>query len=135
MEAERTIQFLLDTHPKIFFTRKHCLNFLFCVCGNGYEWINGELSLKVRDQKVTDWENAHPNKIHHAVENPDAISEYQTLIAKEDDLYVGSVPLDRWIRLSKKYSKLYTAPENITDDWKAVLEECKQLLINDGVKL
>ena len=43
MRAENTLQFMADFYPSIFPTRKHCLNFLFCGVGNGYEWVKGEL--------------------------------------------------------------------------------------------
>lgn len=40
-----------------------------------------------------------------------------------------------WYPLDKKYSKLYTYPEDIKPDWKVLLEECKQLLIEDGIEI
>ncbi len=43
MRAEDTLQYMADFYPELFPTRKHALNHLFCVLGNGYEWINGEL--------------------------------------------------------------------------------------------
>ena len=43
MRAEDTLQYMADFYSDIFPTRKHCLDFLFCVVGNGYEWVNGEL--------------------------------------------------------------------------------------------
>lgn len=43
MTAENTIQWMMDFYPDIYPTRKHCLNQLFCVIGNGYKWKHGEL--------------------------------------------------------------------------------------------
>ena len=43
MRAEEELQFMSDFYPDVFPTRKHCLNHLFCVIGNGYKWVNGEL--------------------------------------------------------------------------------------------
>lgn len=43
MRAEDTLQYMADFYPSIFPTRKHALDHLFCVVGNGYEWKDGEL--------------------------------------------------------------------------------------------
>lgn len=34
---------MFDDYPTLFKDRSDCLNQLFCVIGNGYEWYNGEL--------------------------------------------------------------------------------------------
>ena len=41
----------------------------------------------------------------------------------------------KWYPLSKKYSYLYNYPDNIKPDWKALIEECKQMLIDDGIEV
>ena len=43
MKVEQTIQLMTDNYPSIFYNRQTCLNHLFCVIGNGYKWVNGEL--------------------------------------------------------------------------------------------
>lgn len=43
MTLELTIQAMFDEYPTLFQDRVDCLNHLFCVIGNGYKWINGEL--------------------------------------------------------------------------------------------
>ena len=43
MTLELTIQDMFDRYPGLFKDRSDCLNQLFCVIGNGYEWRNGEL--------------------------------------------------------------------------------------------
>ena len=43
MNLELTIQSMFDEYPSLFKERSDCLNQLFCVIGNGYEWVNGEL--------------------------------------------------------------------------------------------
>ena len=35
MTAENTLQWMMDFYPDLFPTRKHCLDHLFCVIGNG----------------------------------------------------------------------------------------------------
>jgi len=43
MKLEEQIQEMFDKYPKLFQTRWDCLNQLFCVIGNGYDWVKGEL--------------------------------------------------------------------------------------------
>lgn len=43
MKVELTIQEMFDNYPTLFKDRADCLNHLFCVIGNGYDWVNGEL--------------------------------------------------------------------------------------------
>ena len=43
MNVELTIQDMFDNYPGIFKERSDCLNHLFCVIGNGYDWYKGEL--------------------------------------------------------------------------------------------
>ena len=44
MTLELTIQLMFDHYPELFKTRADVLNHLFCTCGNGYDWYNGELA-------------------------------------------------------------------------------------------
>lgn len=135
MRAEDTLQYMADFYSDIFPTRKHCLDFLFCVVGNGYEWVNGELISeddkyekryklrypieKAEFKKEVEW--VHMNKLY-------------THIKELDNTF--NIPLQyrfNWYSLSKEYSALFTVPEDIKEDWKALLEECKQLLLEDGI--
>lgn len=43
MNVECTMQAMFNDYPDLFQSRTDCLNHLFCVIGNGYEWRNGEL--------------------------------------------------------------------------------------------
>ena len=52
MKVELTIQKMFDSWPTLFKERADCLNHLFCVIGNGYEWINGEL-VCISDDELT----------------------------------------------------------------------------------
>lgn len=45
MNVELTIQEMFDKYPTLFKERADCLNHLFCVIGNGYSWVDGELVL------------------------------------------------------------------------------------------
>lgn len=137
MRAEDTLQYMADFYPKIFPTRKHCLDHLFCVIGNGYEWVNGEL---VDDDSK--YEKRY--KLRKPIKN--AEFEHEVYWNQMNEFYKKLYNIDEkqkipmeynfeWYPLSKKYSKLFTYPEDIKDDWMALLEECRQMLIADGIDL
>lgn len=44
MRLELTIQLMFDHYPELFKTRADALDHLFCTCGNGFNWHNGELA-------------------------------------------------------------------------------------------
>ena len=41
----------------------------------------------------------------------------------------------KWYPLSKKYSLIYEVPDDVTPEWKALVEECKELLRKDGIEI
>lgn len=41
----------------------------------------------------------------------------------------------QWYPLSRKYSYLLNYPEDIKPDWLALIEECKRMLIADGIDI
>lgn len=136
MRAEDTLQFMVDFYPDIFPTRKHCLDHLFCVIGNGYEWVDGEL---------VDADNKYEKryKLRKPIKKAEFENEqswldnnrfYTELYDGEEDRIPWKWRFD-WYPLSKNYSKLYNYPEDIKDDWMSLLEECKQMLIADGIDL
>ena len=137
MRAKDTLQYMTDFYPTLFPTRKHCLNHLFCVVGNGYEWVNGELV-------NNDNEYAKRYKLVKPIEKAKFRNEsywngmnkfYTTLYNLGDK---QKIPLEynfTWYPLSKKYFYLYNYPEDIKDDWRTLLKECKQLLIADGIDI
>lgn len=118
MRAEDTLQYMTDFYPDIFPTRKHCLDHLFCVIGNGFEWVNGELvdddnkyqkryKLRKPIKKAEFWREENWNQMNKFY----------------NDLYVldekRKIPMQynfEWYPLSKKYSALFTYPEDIKDD-------------------
>ena len=57
---------------------------------------------------------------------------------KRDSLFVmagilKSVDTHSWYPLSRRYSSLFTIPDDAKDDWKSAVEECKRMLEKDGV--
>ena len=136
MRAEDTLQYMADFYPELFPTRKHALNQLFCVLGNGYEWINGEL---VDDDNEYEKRYKLRKQIKRA-EFPNEESWYQQNKFYRD-LYKGEenkIPWKydfEWYPLAKDFAKLYNYPDDIKTDWKELLEECKALLIADGIEV
>lgn len=138
MRPEETMQFMMNFYPDIFPTRKHCLNHLFCVIGNGYEWINGELVDKdgtfERRYKIVEPitkvkprdEDFYNNMLRLENELKEVMGE---------DYKINHKYAFEWYPLCKEYSKLYTYPENITYDWLKLLNECREMLIEDGIEV
>lgn len=134
MRAEDTLQFMADFYPGMFPTRKHCLNFLFCTIGNGYRWKGGELVdtdgkfekryrlaepvRKAEFERERDWWNRHrlEKEIHESDGKP----------MNPDYCF-------RWDKAEPEYSYIYRYPKNIRPDWKALLEECRQMMEADGI--
>lgn len=133
MRAEDTLQFMMDFNGSLFWNRQQCLDHLFCTAGTGLEWENGELVFKDYDtvQMLSHWklvkpiEHAEPRRLTMEIhEIKESIRERRGL--KEDP---------KWSDISKEYSYLYNYPDNIKPDWLALIEECKQMLIADGVEI
>ena len=137
MTVENTVQWMLDLYSDLYPTRKHCLDQLFCVIGNGYKWVDGEL-VETGDELLKRYKMTQ--KIKHAkgkFEDLWNVTSQQQLRLKQliPDYKLDPKYTFRWYPLSKDHSYLYNYPENIKPDWKAAIEECKQLLIQDGVEV
>ena len=130
MRAEDTLQFMMDFQGSIFHSREECLNHLFCVIGNGYDWVDGELIENSYDTKMllSRWKLTEP--IKHAMPT-ETVTECGRIRSEMYNKRSLNVP--KWYPLSKKYSYLYNYPDDIKPDWKALLDECKQMLIADGI--
>lgn len=134
MRAEDTLQYMADFYPRIFPTRKHALNQLFCVLGNGMEWINGELVEKdskyLRRYKLVEEvvKAEFPNEESWYQQN----KFYRYLYEGEEEKIPWEYNFE-WYPLGRDFEKLYNYPDDIKSDWKALLEECKQMLIEDGI--
>lgn len=134
MRAEDTLQYMADFYPGIFPTRKHALNQLFCVIGNGFDWINGEL---------VDNDNKYEKryKLINSIAKAEFPSEETWNQQRKffAELYEGEenkIPMEyqfEWYPLCKRFSYLYNYPDDIKSDWKEVLEECKRMLQEDGI--
>ena len=138
MRAEEQLQFMMDFQGDSFWNRQKCLDHLFCTVGNGYEWVNGELVDSDNDDILARWqlktpiEKAEPCHIVKFIgETNERIYEDNKKIALE----LGKPFVDyKWYPLSQ-YSYLYNYPDDIKPDWLALIEECKQMLIADGIEI
>lgn len=141
MRAENQLQWMMDLYPSLFPTRRHCLNYLFCVVGNGFQWVNGELvdlsdpmSLRYRMIETVE----HAKGLHEDDWYRNSLVEVLRTISRTDD-FDPSVKLRRhnfkWVIPDPKYSHLYDAPADICQDWAVLIAECRQLMQEDGVVL
>lgn len=133
MRAEDTLQFMMDFDGNLFWSRQQCLNHLFCTIGNGYEWENGELVEKNYDteQMLSRWQLIEPVK--HA--EPRQLAVELNEIREGTQRRRGFKEIPKWYPLSKEYSYLYNYSDNIKSDWLALIKECKQMLIADGIEI
>ena len=154
MKAELTIQTMAEEFPSIFPTRYHVLDHLFCTIGNGFYWDNGELvecdqpydnNIMLEGDKAV-FPGSEELMARIAEEQPKR-KELAKLITpymyNKDNEDYGDVLREyirrksdlafMWYPLSPKHSKIFNAPDDIKPDWKAALEETRELLLADGM--
>ena len=136
MRAEDTLQFMADFYPSIFPTRKHCLNHLFCTIGNGYRWVKGEL-VEGDDKKYNRYRLVKPVRKAEFEDERDWWVRYrfEQEMHEETGKRINPDYFFEWSQPSREYSYIYHFPKNIRPDWKALLEECRQMLKEDGVEI
>ena len=136
MRAEDTLQFMADFYPSVFPTRKHCLNHLFCTIGNGYRWVKGEL-VEDDDKKYNRYRLVKPVRKAEFEDERDWWVRYRFELEMHEETGKRINPdyFFEWSQPSREYSYIYHFPKNIRPDWKALLEECRQMLKEDGVEI
>ena len=136
MRAEDTLQFMADFYPSVFPTRKHCLNHLFCAIGNGYRWVKGEL-VEDDDKKYNRYRLVKPVRKAEFEDERDWWVRYRFELEMHEETGKRINPdyFFEWSQPSREYSYIYHYPKNIRPDWKALLEECRQMLKEDGVEI
>lgn len=161
MKPERTLQKMYDGYPGLFPVRQKALNHLFCVIGNGYSWYRGEV---VSDDELFIWDNKFERFIvdpdYKVDEEPDISSispkseeeymkekeEWHMSLAKlrytlhpemsiEEHYKDIEYNFYKWYPLSKNYSLIYKVPDDVTPEWKALVEECKAMMRKDGIEI
>ena len=136
MRAEDTLQFMADFYPSVFPTRKHCLNHLFCTIGNGYRWVKGEL-VEDDDKKYNRYRLVKPVRKAEFEDERDWWVRYRFELEMHEETGKRINPdyFFEWSQPSREYSYIYHFPKNIRPDWKELLEECRQMLKEDGVEI
>lgn len=160
MKPERTLQKMYDGYPQLFPTRQQALDHLFCVIGNGYEWVKGELvdceELYYYDSELDElveipfendnepdivskspmtddeYEIEHQKWIEETVDFKCAINKKLT---REEALKITLENCHKWYPISENHSYICNLPDNITPEWRALAEECKELLRKDGIEI
>ena len=161
MKPERTLQKMYDHYPIIFPVRQRALDHLFCVVGNGYSWYKGQI---VSDNELFIWDNDLERYIidpdYKIDEESDIIStppkteeenmkdmedwhmslaELRHRVHPETSIEEHYKELEhnfhKWYPLSKGYSLIYTVPDDVTPEWKALVEECKEMMRKDGIEI
>lgn len=149
MTLEQTIKQMVERYPMLFMHRAAALDHLFCVIGNGYEWIDGELVDKYPEDVVSDEELERGGlTLRKIIENhPDPQSEfYRTQMARyeaEDRAKANAdkiakpdfhewIPEDFKFYGTSNYSKINNLPKNIKPDWLAGAQETRELLKKYG---
>lgn len=148
MRAEDTLQYLMDFYGDLYPTRKHALDYLFCVIGNGFEWKNGELMTRCeyldRWQPRKPIEHAEPSKLISNI-YASRLERYNRMKEREDgkkgeaslkrlEFLLNYDPNQKWSPLCE-YSKIFNIPDDIKPDWLELVNETKELLKQDGIDI
>lgn len=154
MTLEQTLQAMYDHFPALYQERADCYNQLFCTIGNGMEWENGELVDSIgnpiqplhplKDGKAFQYQHmslrdqarmylTRPSDLH----SPIPKEELETYLLNFPDDKTHEKPRkDRWYfrkgGLCKDFAHLFHCPPNIKPDWKQAVQECCEMLIEDG---
>ena len=161
MKPERTIQYCYDRSPELFSTRQRVLDHLLCVAGNGYSWYKGEI---VSDNELFIWDNNLESYIidpdYKIDDEPDIIAippkteeealedmeKWHMSLAELRQRVDPEAPIEehykaiennfhKWYPLCKYGSLICNVPDDVTPEWKALVEECKEMMRKDGIEI
>lgn len=136
MTVETTLQTMFDKYPTLFATRKDCYNHLFCTVGNGYMWKRGQIvrencsPYSIPREKLVKLEKAD-----YAVEHPPAKQTAENIKKLEIWKNFCKTHLKEyreWYPICE-YSLIRNVPKNVKPDWAKAVEECRQMLKDDGI--
>ena len=132
MTVETTIQRMFDRYPDLFSDRKECLNHLFCVIGNGYEWKRGQIVECGEDEEIEPFIIEEENK-DYEVKHPKAEQSKENLARWNDRKALYPMAYEfKWYPLCE-FSLINNIPDDAKPDWREAAEECKELLRKDGI--
>lgn len=138
MTVETTIQWMFDNYPDLFATRKECYNHLFCTIGNGYEWKRGQIVRCDEDDEIEPFIIEAENRDYaaQAAEHTVAKQTEENINKHDAEMEIlrrAGVKEPFWYPISE-FSLIKNIPSDIKPDWKAAVEECKELLRKDGIE-
>ena len=155
MNVELTMQAMYDHFPALFIEKADCYNQLFCVLGNGYEWFNGELVGDDVDEdtllqsRLVEGKAFQHNKLsirgqfkYYLEKGGREVSD--TKLEKfPNNVYHSKPRKERWyfyypdgtVHYFKEYVPLFNVPDDVKPDWAAAIEECKQMMREDGYEV
>lgn len=124
MKLEETIQEMFDEYPDLFQTRSQCLDHLFCVIGNGYDWVNGQLIEP----------HMKSPKTGRYIKKRGEYLKFKGCLGK-DGKATQRIRIEQrceceWYPLCRQYSYLFDFPKNIKKDWLEGIKETMEILIN-----
>lgn len=136
MRLEETIQEMYDKYPILFQNRSDCLDHLFCVIGNGYEWNDGELiSCDRKKYKYNSYEDEYEfDYIDNTPVKLKGDNKAKQTIYSEEYFKLNEKYKFKWYPICE-YSKVINYPSNIKEDWLNGINEVKEMLIKDGIKI
>ena len=146
-----TVESCILNYPKLFPNALYVYNHLFCVVGNNYNWVNGELVTNDTNMRHTTVENAIIEYLNHALieqwkEDGTAVRFWSSFGKHNDDVleYIrrlnGYVVKDVEIILNyKKLAKDFSLIENTYIDdvfnFYSICEYSKIMQIPDDIKI
>lgn len=138
MKAENQLQYMMDFQGSLFYNRQKCLDQLFCTIGNGFHWLNGELVENNIEERAKRWKLV--KDIEYAEPDPFVLElglskERQVKEICERRGKTVEDMLPKWYPLCEEYSYICNYPKDIKPDWLNLINECKQLLEADGIKV
>ena len=125
MTVETTVQEMFDRYPLMYSTLEECFDHFFCTIGNSYEWKWGQLV--DRDRGNPDYDEEYERRLNEddysqkrrgrarqSKKNIEAKQKRDELLIKAGILESASVR--SWYPLSRRYSRLFTIPDDAKDD-------------------
>jgi hypothetical protein len=145
-DPETTIRRALWRYPTMFGNRADVLYFLFCVIGNGYEWIGGELIAVDHGEPWDDRQNEprFTSELMREIEEQARARRFALIDRNRSDIEKWATdpgPMNLFVLGSggpgwqirpedlSGYQHLWSVPDDITDDWRRVWQEARDQFI------
>lgn len=145
MKPEDTIQFMLDFYYDMYYSRDSVLSHMFCTCGSGFVWENGELVLCDSDiERMNRYQLKEPviraepsglNVLLHDVHVERSALRNKRIQERRVSKGLPLKTEDVEQLWSKPTSLFHELPDDITPEWKTIVDEVREKLISAGVDI